>query len=124
LLAQGLLPGQGHALLSAFLKSLLMNTIFAFPMMTFHRLTDMLIDRQQLFSAWPVSELLSKMDWPGLVRVAGASCLWFWVPAHTVTFLLPQEYRVLSAALLAIALGLILGYAKKRAAATTVPSPA
>jgi hypothetical protein len=32
----------------------------------------------------------------------------FWIPAHTVTFLLPVEFQVLFAALLGIALGVIL----------------
>ena len=32
----------------------------------------------------------------------------FWVPAHTITFLLPGEYRVVFAALLSICLGIIL----------------
>ena len=38
----------------------------------------------------------------------------FWIPAHTITFLLPSEYRVLSAAFLSIALGAILAFAKKK----------
>jgi hypothetical protein len=32
----------------------------------------------------------------------------FWYPAHTITFLLPSEQRVLFAALLGIALGVLL----------------
>ncbi|MBK5251987.1 MAG: hypothetical protein JJE29_05070 [Peptostreptococcaceae bacterium] len=36
----------------------------------------------------------------------------FWIPAHTLTFLLPGQYRVLAAAMLSIALGLILTLAK------------
>jgi hypothetical protein len=35
----------------------------------------------------------------------------FWIPAHTLTFILPSEYQVLFAALLGIALGLILSIA-------------
>ena len=35
----------------------------------------------------------------------------FWIPAHTITFLLPAEYRILVAALLGIVLGVILGIA-------------
>ncbi len=115
LLDKNLLPGKGIALLSAFWKSLFMNIIFAFPMMVFHRITDTLIDRGQLFSTWPLVEVFIGIDWKNMFRVPGAACLWFWIPAHTVTFVLAAEYRVMSAALLAIALGLILGIAKKRA---------
>lgn len=35
----------------------------------------------------------------------------FWIPAHTITFLLPPDYQVLFAALLGIALGTILAIA-------------
>jgi Na+-transporting NADH:ubiquinone oxidoreductase subunit NqrB len=35
----------------------------------------------------------------------------FWIPAHTFTFMLPPDYRVLFAALLGIALGVILSLA-------------
>jgi len=38
----------------------------------------------------------------------------FWIPAHTITFLLPSEFRVLAAAFLSIALGAILAFAKKK----------
>jgi hypothetical protein len=114
LLAQGLLPGAGHRLAAAFWKSLMMNTIFAFPMMVFHRVTDTLIDDGRLFSRWPLVAVVRGLDWETLLRVVASSCLWFWVPAHTLTFVLPSEYRVLSAALLAIALGAILGVARRR----------
>jgi hypothetical protein len=33
--------------------------------------------------------------------------LLFWIPAHTITFLAPEEYLVVIAALLSIALGLL-----------------
>lgn len=115
LLERGLLPGRGVLLLTAFWKSFFMNSIFAFPMMVFHRVTDTLIDRGKLFSKWPLAEVLAGIDWKTMLRVVGAACIWFWIPAHTVTFSLPPEYRVLSAALLAIVLGLILGFSKKRA---------
>ena len=45
------------------------------------------------------------------------SLLFFWVPAHTVTFLLPPAFRVLFAALLGAVLGLILAWAGSRRAA-------
>ncbi|MCX7905011.1 MAG: Mpv17/PMP22 family protein, partial [Caloramator sp.] len=38
----------------------------------------------------------------------------FWIPAHTITFLLPSEYRVLMASFLSIALGAILSLAKRK----------
>ena len=35
----------------------------------------------------------------------------FWIPAHTITFLLPAEFQVLFAAMLSVVLGLILAVA-------------
>ncbi len=117
LLETGLLPGRGTAFFHAFWKSLWMNLLFGFELMVFHRLTDMLIDRGQLLMVWPVSTVFTEMDWRNMFRVVGASVLWFWIPAHTVTFLLPPTYRILAAAGLGIALGVILGFAKRRAEA-------
>lgn len=113
LLAKGLIPGEGSALAGAFWKSLFMNLIFAFPMMVSHRITDTLIERGQLFSIWPLVEVFTSIDWKNMFRIVGASCLWFWIPAHTFTFTLLPEFRVVCAALLAVALGCILGFAKK-----------
>lgn len=115
LLRAGLLPGHGSALLAAAWSSILMNSIFAFPMMVFHRVTDNLIDEGRLLSAWPLVEVLGSIDWRNMVRVVGLSCIWFWMPAHTFTFTLPAELRVVCAALLAVALGAILGLAKRMA---------
>ncbi|OGQ82833.1 MAG: hypothetical protein A2289_01515 [Deltaproteobacteria bacterium RIFOXYA12_FULL_58_15] len=116
LLRHGLLPGEQSVFLTAFWKSFFMNLIFAFPMMVFHRVTDTLIDRGQLFTRWPLVDVYTSIDWRSMFHIVGAACIWFWVPAHTVTFMLPSQYRVIMAALLAVVLGAILGAAKRMAA--------
>jgi len=116
LLGVGLLPGGDTELAAAFSKSFFMNLIFAFPMMVFHRVTDTLIERDRLVGAWPLVEVYTGIDWRNMFHVVGASCLWFWIPAHTFTFMLPSEFRVICAALLAVVLGFMLGLAKKLAA--------
>lgn len=118
----GLLPGAGGTLAAAFWKSVFLNLIFGFPMMVFHRITDTLIGRGELFGVWPLAEVTESIDWRNMFRIVGAACFWFWIPAHTITFLLPPEFRVVSAALLAVILGAILGFAKKRARSDTVRS--
>ncbi|HRZ79119.1 MAG TPA: Mpv17/PMP22 family protein, partial [bacterium] len=35
----------------------------------------------------------------------------FWIPAHTITFLLPENHRVLFAAILGVVLGVFLAIA-------------
>ncbi len=114
LLGKRLLPGAGLPLMHALWKSTLMNLLFGFEMMIFHRFTDTLISRGKLFSLWPIVETYRSIDWKNMFRVVGGALLWFWIPAHTLTFMLDAEYRVIAAALLGIALGLILGFAAKK----------
>ena len=38
------------------------------------------------------------------------SLLWFWLPAHTVTFMLPTPFQIGLAAVWSVVLGLILGF--------------
>jgi len=59
--------------------------------------------------------VVGTIDWQGFFGFVVAKTIpLFWIPAHTVTFLLPPEYRVLAAAFLSIALGAILAFAKRR----------
>lgn len=124
---KGLLPafgeaGFGHQLAFAFMTSALMNCLFAPTFMAFHRITDTYIDLGKGtwagMSRLSLPEVLDHIDWKGFVTfVVCRTIPIFWIPAHTVTFLLAPEYRVIMAAMLSIALGGILGFAKKKAAA-------
>ena len=113
ILKAGLIPGKGIPIIEAFWKSFFMNMVFAFPMMSFHRLTDTAIEQGGLFRAWNIPATFRQIDWDNMFKIVGFACIWFWIPAQVVTFSLPPEFRVMSAALLAIALGIILGVAKK-----------
>lgn len=95
LIASGLAPRASHGSVGwAFMVSVATNLLFGPQMMFFHRLEDALI-------AW-------KWDLSGLKK-AWLTLLWFWIPAHTVTFSLPADYQIGLAALWSIVLGLILG---------------
>ncbi|MBN2363872.1 hypothetical protein JXL83_07050 [candidate division WOR-3 bacterium] len=113
LIGIGLLAGKNSVLAQAFWKSFFMQAIFAFPFMIFHRITDTLIDSGELFRKWKLIEVYKNIDWDNMFRIVGAAIIWFWLPVHTVNFLLPPEYRLITAALLAIVLGMILGIAKR-----------
>jgi hypothetical protein len=82
----------------AFAVSLLTNVFFGPQMMFFHRLEDNLI--------------LWQWNTKGLTR-AWWTLIWFWIPAHTVTFSLPPDYQIGLAAVWSLALGLILGLSKR-----------
>ena len=117
LISSGRLPSFETGFLAslsfAFWVSFWMNGLFAFPMMVFHRITDTLIDDGTLLGKWPFLKVWNKIDWNNMWRKVWPTVWWFWVPAHTITFILPPEYRILMASALGIALGAILASAKK-----------
>jgi len=116
-MAKSLLPGGNSKLAFAFFVSVAMNATFAPAMMLFHRATDTFIDLacEQRRARPGVADVVAAIDWQGFVSfVLLRTIPCFWVPAHTVTFLLPPEYRVLAAAMLSIALGAILAFARRR----------
>ncbi len=102
LLEHGLLPAfcaEGFGW--AFSVSVVTNVFFGPQMMYFHRVEDNLILRRWSFAG---------------IEKALKTLVWFWIPAHTVTFLLPVEYQIGLAAAWSIALGIILGLSVKPAA--------
>jgi len=102
----------------AFAVSVLMNSIFAPVMMTFHKCTDIhILDNggtvRGLLRPMKMREIFAtKVNWDVQWNVVIKKTIpLFWFPAHTITFILPATFQVLFAALLGIALGLILALA-------------
>ena len=58
--------------------------------------------------------IAGKQNWKNLDK-GFYSLLWFWIPAHTVTFILPKEFQIGLAALWSLALGIILGFYNRKA---------
>ena len=119
----GLLPSFGEGILSkistAVFISASLNLIFAPTFMGLHRVTDTYIDLSEgkigNLSSVTLKQVVDKIDWKGLIGFVYVKTIpIFWIPAHTVTFLLPPEYRVLMASFLSIALGGILAFSKKK----------
>lgn len=111
----GRLPWEGSVVAQALFGSIIMNVTFGPMMMAFHRFTDMFIDLkcQRNRGHVSLSELVDQNDWHSLVEFAWVkTCIFFWIPLHTLVFLLPGEYRVLVSAFLSIALGLLLAASK------------
>lgn len=111
----GLLFGEGSVAATAFLTSAVMNLTFGIAMMAFHRLTDTLVEMRCSGRPASVRDAVTGVDWPGFIDfVVFRTIPLFWIPAHTVTFLVPGEYRVFLSAFLSIALGLLLALARGR----------
>jgi hypothetical protein len=118
--AKGLLPkapGFWGALLAAFFTSAFMNLTFGPVFMACHRISDTWIDARVQGERLSLGAALGRVEWPAFISfVVGRTIPLFWIPAHTLTFLLPGEYRILAAAFLSIALGAILAFARAKKA--------
>ena len=106
---------------TAFAISVVMNLIYAPVMMTLHKVTDLHIQEysgsvRALTHRIKVREIVSeRIDWKQMWSFVYKKTIpFFWIPAHTISFLLPAAYRTLFAALLGIALGLILTVAVRK----------
>ena len=103
----------------AFCISVGMNGIFAPVFMTFHKITDTHIlacggSLRALATPIPMTQIMTNLNWSAQWNFVFKKTIpFFWVPAHTITFLLPSEARVLFAALLGVALGVLLAVAAR-----------
>ncbi len=80
----------------SFFKSVFINILFGPWLIILHRFLDNLIYE------------------PGKIKKEGIkgallTLLWFWIPAHTITFMLPENFRITMAAIWSFVLGLLLG---------------
>lgn len=104
----------------AFCISVMMNTSFAPVFMTLHKITDTHITKYNgqiscLVKPIKIGETLANLDWKVQWNFVFKKTIpLFWIPAHTITFILPQNAQVLFAALLGAALGLILAIAARK----------
>lgn len=106
--------------LLAFSISVCLNSIFAPVFMTLHKITDTHIlatggTLRGLFTPIPMGDIMQNMNWRVQWGFVFKKTIpFFWYPAHTITFLLPGELRVLFAAFLGVVLGVILAIAARK----------
>ncbi len=94
-----------------------MNCFFAPMFMTLHKVTDTHILNcggrlASLVTPIKFGEIIASLNWKvqwGFVFKRTIPL--FWIPAHTITFILPAAYQVLFAASLSIVLGVLLSIA-------------
>jgi hypothetical protein len=112
-------PMSSGRVIVAFSVSFFLNIFFSPVLMTLHRITDVHIIK----GAGTLAGFFRPVDVAGSIREIDWNMHWsfvlkktiplFWIPAHTLTFLLPPDFQVLFAALLGIALGVILAVAAR-----------
>lgn len=109
-----------YHVLAAFMISTFMNCIFAPFFMTIHKISDShIIDHNGslagFFSPLHFGQRLVNLDWNMMWNFLFKKTIpLFWIPAHTITFMLAPEYRVLFAALLGVMLGVFMSLATKK----------
>ncbi len=113
--AEGVLPFGEVRFFFAFFTSLFMNLFFAPAMMLSHRISDSFIEMRVKKTGKSLKEALEKIDYSAFIRMLFRTIPFFWLPAHTITFLLSPTYRAFFAALLGVMLGLFLNMFKKSA---------
>ena len=122
LMTAHLMPDFGNNIfMTALLTSAFMNLVFGPTFMCGHRITDTYIDlaggKISNLSKVSLAQVTGTIDWNGLIGFVLVKTIpIFWIPAHTITFCIPPEYRVVMAAMLSICLGVILSYAKRKQA--------
>ena len=114
----GLLPLEGNRYAHALFGSAVMNLSFGPMMMVFHKFTDLAVEAYYKGER-PITlpMLVDRINWHSVVEFTWAkTCIFFWIPAHTIVFLLPSSYRVLASAFLSIALGFLMAMANRKKA--------
>lgn len=112
----GKLPFQGYVFANALITSTVMNIIQSPTIFLFHKCTDTYIDEKHSRKDKKVTlkDVAAKIDWYTYLNFTVLKTIpFFWIPCHTIVFLLPPEYRVIASAFASIALGLILALANK-----------
>lgn len=121
LIRQSIISSQSwyHAL-AAFSISVFMNCLFAPVFMILHKISDTHIMNnggtiKGYFSKVHFKDIFVNLDWGTIWSFLFMKTIpLFWIPAHTITFMLPTSYRVLFAAVLGVMLGLFMSFATKK----------
>ena len=101
-------------LFTAFLTIAIMNLTFGIVFMAGHRMSDTYIEMRLSQKKPSLNELIQAIYWDEFITfVVFKTIPLFWIPVHTLTFLLPASYRVVAAAYLSIILGVTLVYSNK-----------
>ena len=98
LIINNYLPGL-NSIGYAFAVSLAMNLQFGPFLVIIHRILD--------------NAVMQVKNW-GNIEKSLLSLLWFWLPAHTLTFMLPKPFQIGLAAVWSVVLGLILGFYNRK----------
>lgn len=105
----------GNLLITAFFSSAIMNLTFGPVMMAVQRIGTTYIDIKYKLGKINLKKVLMSIDWVAFLSFEVLITIPFiWIPANTITFLMPEKIRILTAALLSMILGLVLTLGKRK----------
>ncbi|GAU76385.1 hypothetical protein [Fusibacter sp. 3D3] len=113
----GKLPFAGVKIAQAFFGSAVMNLTFGPMMYIYHKFGDLCVDHfmKHRNLKFNIDEMIEQIDWKVIVKFSWlTTCIWIWIPCHTIVFLLPTEFQVLVSAFLSILLGILMAISKKK----------
>ena len=115
-MADGLLPFASNALALAFFTSCTNNLFFAPLHSALMRVCGNYAELRFLHGRRPtIQEAVDSVDWGELVDFTLFKTIpCFWIPVNTISFLLPEGYRVVSAAMLSLVFGILMTILKLR----------
>lgn len=101
--------------LTAFFISATMNSTSGPVMMAAQRIGTTYIDLRYNIGSIGLKKTIEAIDWVSFLSFeVFITTPLIWIPANTITFLMPESYRILVAALLSMVLGLILSVGKMK----------
>ena len=109
------LVGNNNLFVMALLTSVLMNTSFGPTFMAVHKITDRILELLSKKEKITFNSVVGGINWSKFVSFTILITVpFFWIPAHTITFMLPSEYQVMMAAALSVALGVFLSFGSRK----------
>ena len=115
LIESGILPGKNSTFLKALYTSVMMNTSFGPTFMAVHKCTDKMLELFDKKEKVTLKNIVTQIDWHTFVSFTIIKTIpLFWIPMHTLTFLLPAQYQVMVAAMLSVALGVFLSFGNRK----------
>ena len=115
----GKLPLEGSRLALALFGSIAMNVTFGPMLYIYHKFGDLFVDllyekKENPADNITLRAMVERVNWYRMVSFSWVTtCLFIWIPCHTIVFLLPSEYRVLASAFLSILLGILIAVSNK-----------
>ena len=114
----GILPFPDSQIATAFLTSAFMNTSFGPVLFAFRKVFETFLRlKSEKKGKISMEEIANEVNWNRLFTFFWLKCCFlFYIPVHTVVFMLPYNLRIIISAFMSIVLGLIVAFFSRKKA--------